>query len=71
MDRFLQVHSQFNFGPMCAYLAVNYLDRFLSAYDLPVSSLITEFGSITLLLVPFNHIAYNIYCCFHRRIRHG
>lgn len=46
MDRFLQVHSQFNFGPMCAYLAANYLDRFLSAYDLPVSSLITEFGSI-------------------------
>lgn len=30
-----KVHSHFNFGPMCAYLAVNYLDRFLSAYDLP------------------------------------
>ncbi|KAJ8551148.1 hypothetical protein K7X08_000518 [Anisodus acutangulus] len=30
-----KVHSHFNFGPVCAYLAVNYLDRFLSAYDLP------------------------------------
>ncbi|XP_059279661.1 cyclin-D2-1-like [Lycium ferocissimum] len=30
-----KVHSNFNFGPMCAYLAVSYLDRFLSAYDLP------------------------------------
>nr|GMD85039.1 cyclin-D4-2-like isoform X1 [Ipomoea batatas] len=32
----LQVHAHFNFGPLCAYLAVNYLDRFLSAYELPV-----------------------------------
>ncbi|KAH0680222.1 hypothetical protein KY284_021307 [Solanum tuberosum] len=35
LDWIAKVHSQFNFGPMCAYLAVNYLDRFLSAYDLP------------------------------------
>ncbi|KAK1371309.1 Cyclin-D4-1 like [Heracleum sosnowskyi] len=27
--------SHFNFGPLCAYLSVNYLDRFLSAYKLP------------------------------------
>ncbi|XP_016455513.1 cyclin-D2-1 [Nicotiana tabacum] len=35
LDWIAKVHSHFSFGPMCAYLAVNYLDRFLSAYDLP------------------------------------
>lgn len=30
-----KAHSHFNFGPLCAYLSVNYLDRFLSAYELP------------------------------------
>ncbi|KAL1817628.1 hypothetical protein ACET3Z_020202 [Daucus carota] len=30
-----KAHSYFNFGPLCAYLSVNYLDRFLSAYELP------------------------------------
>ncbi|XP_057533257.1 cyclin-D2-1-like [Amaranthus tricolor] len=31
----LKVQSHYNFGPLCAYLSVNYLDRFLSAYELP------------------------------------
>ncbi|KAG0469669.1 hypothetical protein HPP92_016369 [Vanilla planifolia] len=31
----LKVHAHYNFGPLCAYLSVNYLDRFLSSYDLP------------------------------------
>ncbi|PHU20447.1 hypothetical protein BC332_11598 [Capsicum chinense] len=35
LDWIAKAHSHFNFGPMCAYLAVNYLDRFLSAYELP------------------------------------
>lgn len=35
LDWISKVHSNFNFGPMCAYLAVNYLDRFLSEYELP------------------------------------
>ncbi|KAL2892892.1 Cyclin-D2-1 [Bienertia sinuspersici] len=30
-----QVQSHYNFGPLCVYLSVNYLDRFLSAYELP------------------------------------
>uniref|UniRef100_A0A5B6Z811 Uncharacterized protein n=1 Tax=Davidia involucrata TaxID=16924 RepID=A0A5B6Z811_DAVIN len=30
-----KVHAHFSFGPLCAYLSVNYLDRFLSAYELP------------------------------------
>ncbi|KAK1371308.1 Cyclin-D4-1 like [Heracleum sosnowskyi] len=30
-----EAHEHFNFGPLCAYLSVNYLDRFLSAYKLP------------------------------------
>ncbi|RAL47056.1 hypothetical protein DM860_017097 [Cuscuta australis] len=37
LDWIAKVHSHFNFGPLCAYLAVNYLDRFLSAYELPGS----------------------------------
>ncbi|XWS23961.1 hypothetical protein CRYUN_Cryun28dG0060500 [Craigia yunnanensis] len=30
-----KVHSHFGFGPLCAYLSISYLDRFLSAYELP------------------------------------
>ncbi|RWV87441.1 hypothetical protein GW17_00050558, partial [Ensete ventricosum] len=30
-----QVHAHYSFGPLTAYLAVNYLDRFLSGYELP------------------------------------
>ncbi|KAM0067154.1 putative cyclin domain-containing protein [Helianthus debilis subsp. tardiflorus] len=30
-----KVHARFNFGPLCAYLSVNYLDRFLAVYELP------------------------------------
>ncbi|KAK8951913.1 Cyclin-D4-1 [Platanthera zijinensis] len=31
----LKVHSYYNFGPLSCYLSVNYLDRFLSSYELP------------------------------------
>lgn len=31
--------AHFSFGPLSTYLAVNYLDRFLSAYDLPVRTI--------------------------------
>ncbi|GAB4861333.1 hypothetical protein Ancab_036494 [Ancistrocladus abbreviatus] len=30
-----KVHSYYNFGALSAYLSINYLDRFLSLYDLP------------------------------------
>ncbi|KAE8669470.1 Cyclin-D4-1 [Hibiscus syriacus] len=30
-----KVNAQFGFGPLCEYLSINYLDRFLSAYELP------------------------------------
>ncbi|KAI3997925.1 hypothetical protein MKX01_019829 [Papaver californicum] len=30
-----KVHGYHNFGPLSAYLSINYLDRFLSAYELP------------------------------------
>ncbi|PWZ06800.1 Cyclin-D4-1 [Zea mays] len=30
-----KVHAYYGFGPLTAYLAVNYLDRFLSLYQLP------------------------------------
>ncbi|KVH98836.1 cyclin-D3-1-like [Cynara cardunculus var. scolymus] len=35
VDWISKVHAQFNFGPLCAYLSVNYLDRFLAVYELP------------------------------------
>ncbi|GAV66812.1 Cyclin_N domain-containing protein/Cyclin_C domain-containing protein [Cephalotus follicularis] len=30
-----KVGAHFGFGPLCGYLSINYLDRFLSAYELP------------------------------------
>ncbi|KAH9690485.1 Cyclin N-terminal domain-containing protein [Citrus sinensis] len=35
VDWIAKVHSHFGFGPLCSYLTINYLDRFLSAYELP------------------------------------
>ncbi|KAK1435452.1 hypothetical protein QVD17_01215 [Tagetes erecta] len=35
VDWIRKVHAHFNFGPLCAYLSINYLDRFLAAYDFP------------------------------------
>ncbi|XP_066400381.1 cyclin-D2-2-like [Miscanthus floridulus] len=35
MDWICKVHSYYSFAPLSFYLAVNYLDRFLSLYELP------------------------------------
>ncbi|XP_006657972.1 cyclin-D2-2-like [Oryza brachyantha] len=35
IDWICKVHSYYNFGPLSLYLSVNYLDRFLSSFDLP------------------------------------
>ncbi|KAI3670360.1 hypothetical protein L1987_87951 [Smallanthus sonchifolius] len=35
VDWIRKVHAHFNFGPLCAYLSINYLDRFLAAYEFP------------------------------------
>lgn len=35
VDWIRKVHTHFNFGPLCAYLSINYLDRFLAAYEFP------------------------------------
>ncbi|KAF7829992.1 cyclin-D4-2 isoform X1 [Senna tora] len=35
IDWIEKVRLHFRFGPLCAYLSINYLDRFLSAYELP------------------------------------
>ncbi|QCE15963.1 cyclin-D4-1-like [Vigna unguiculata] len=35
IDWIHKVRSHFGFGPLCGYLSINYLDRFLSAYELP------------------------------------
>ncbi|KAI3825938.1 hypothetical protein L1987_07698 [Smallanthus sonchifolius] len=36
VDWIRKVHAHFNFGPLCAYLSINYLDRFFAAYEFPV-----------------------------------
>ncbi|GJN33750.1 hypothetical protein PR202_gb22373 [Eleusine coracana subsp. coracana] len=35
IDRIWKVHTYYNFSPLTACLAINYLDRFLSLYQLP------------------------------------
>ncbi|EXC14631.1 hypothetical protein L484_008550 [Morus notabilis] len=35
LDWILKAHSHYSFGPICICLATNYLDRFLSVYELP------------------------------------
>ncbi|KAL2538537.1 Cyclin-D4-1 [Forsythia ovata] len=35
LDWISKAHAQYNFGAICFCLAMNYLDRFLSVYDLP------------------------------------
>ncbi|KAG1366582.1 cyclin-D3-1 [Cocos nucifera] len=35
IDWIWKVHAHYNFGPLSAYLSVNYVDRFLSTYELP------------------------------------
>ncbi|KAL5074827.1 hypothetical protein RYX36_013811 [Vicia faba] len=35
IDWILKVGAHFGFGPLCVYLSINYMDRFLSAYELP------------------------------------
>ncbi|KAG0476297.1 hypothetical protein HPP92_012712 [Vanilla planifolia] len=35
IDWILKVHAYYKFGPSSAFLSINYLDRFLSCYELP------------------------------------
>ncbi|KAK1302631.1 Cyclin-D4-1 [Acorus calamus] len=35
IDWILKVHAYYSFGPLSAYLSINYLDRFLSLYEIP------------------------------------
>ncbi|KAL4566062.1 hypothetical protein LXL04_030172 [Taraxacum kok-saghyz] len=35
IDWIKKAHAHFNFGPLCAYLSINYLDRFLAVYEFP------------------------------------
>ncbi|TKY56313.1 Cyclin-D3-1 protein [Spatholobus suberectus] len=35
IDWIEKVREHYGFGPLCAYLSINYFDRFLSAYELP------------------------------------
>ncbi|CAJ2641080.1 unnamed protein product [Trifolium pratense] len=35
IDWIQKVQAYFGFGPLCAYLSINYMDRFLAGYELP------------------------------------
>ncbi|KAL9682347.1 hypothetical protein QQ045_014143 [Rhodiola kirilowii] len=35
VDWIAKAHAHFGYGPLCAYLAISFMDRFLSAYELP------------------------------------
>ncbi|KAF8377345.1 hypothetical protein HHK36_030722 [Tetracentron sinense] len=37
VDWIWKVHAHYSFGPLSVYLSINYLDRFLSAYEMPRS----------------------------------
>ncbi|XP_047324498.1 cyclin-D4-1-like [Impatiens glandulifera] len=47
----IEVHVYFNFSPDCAYLAINYMDRFLSVYDLPKNTAIWAMQLLALACV--------------------
>ncbi|XP_020585121.1 cyclin-D4-1-like [Phalaenopsis equestris] len=50
IDWILKVHAYYNFGHLSAYLSVNYLDRFLSFYELPKGKTwITQLLSVSCL----------------------
>ncbi|CAN6465816.1 unnamed protein product [Victoria cruziana] len=44
-----KVHAHYNFTPLTAYLAVNYLDRFLSCYELPGKAWMMQLLSVACL----------------------
>ncbi|XP_017699255.1 cyclin-D4-1-like isoform X2 [Phoenix dactylifera] len=44
-----KVHAHYNFGPLSAYLSVNYVDRFLSAYELPSKAWMVQLLSVACL----------------------
>ncbi|XP_076931451.1 cyclin-D4-1-like [Bidens hawaiensis] len=49
VDWITKVHAYFNFGPLTAYLAVNYLDRFLAVYELPAKSWMMQLLAVACL----------------------
>ncbi|XP_071737660.1 cyclin-D3-1-like isoform X2 [Rutidosis leptorrhynchoides] len=49
VDWISKVHTKFKFGPLCAYLSVNYLDRFLAVYELPDKAWMMQLLAVTCL----------------------
>ncbi|CAI9116183.1 OLC1v1017267C1 [Oldenlandia corymbosa var. corymbosa] len=49
VDWITKVHSQCNFGPLCLYLSINYLDRFLSAYEIPSKAWMMQLVAVACL----------------------
>ncbi|KAL9160763.1 hypothetical protein ABFS82_08G221900 [Erythranthe guttata] len=62
LDWMFKACGHYNFGEMCLYSAMNYLDRFLSVYELPVCSLKrgNEIWAIQLVAVACLSIAAKI-----------
>ncbi|KAG6506946.1 cyclin-D4-1-like isoform X1 [Zingiber officinale] len=52
IDLIQKLHAHYNFGPLSAYLSVNYLDRFLSCHELPQGKAwMTQLLSVTCLSI--------------------
>ncbi|MFS7949212.1 putative cyclin domain-containing protein [Helianthus anomalus] len=49
VDWITKVHAYFNFGPLTAYLSVNYLDRFLAVYELPAKEWMMQLLAVACL----------------------
>ncbi|XP_062097798.1 cyclin-D3-1-like isoform X2 [Humulus lupulus] len=44
-----KANAHFSFGPLCSYLSISYLDRFLSAYDIPSTVWTAQLLAVTCL----------------------
>ncbi|KAL8162384.1 hypothetical protein V2J09_013873 [Rumex salicifolius] len=49
IDWITKVHSHYNFGPLTWYLSINYMDRFLSTYELPENVWIMQLLAVACL----------------------
>jgi len=73
--RFSQVRAYYGFQPLTAYLAVNYMDRFMDSRQLPVSSHFSTALKCEVKLIPIvgkltGDFFFNYYYHFYYEERH-
>ncbi|GJW64810.1 cyclin, C-terminal domain-containing protein [Tanacetum coccineum] len=49
VDWITKVHAHFSFGPLSAYLAINFMDRFLAVYELPAKAWMMQLLAVACL----------------------